>query len=242
MRRQLVVVGQTVLVGSLQLLGQLGVPAGGRLYARALLGIGVPTLPVVPSLYVPRLPREGARRERHLQVLAIGGQHTARVLREGHRIDDGNILPRVRRITEEPVQVLVAGLLQRKIWPHLVQRHQYVLWVSHDKRVGEPRGELGTQYLLRLVGHVLEEDALLPRPEDVLKHPLERCGNGAGYGPQRNGFAVVCHTRLSLVLYPGVRPTPASATGTLPGRNTIRAYPPDRLSILPTHFIGIRRL
>src|SRR5215203_5203743 len=161
MRRQLVVVGQTVLVGGLELLGQLGVPALGRLYASAALGILVPPLPVLPSPNIPRLPREGAGPERYLEVLAVGGEHARRVLREGHRVDDGNVLPRVRRITEEPVQLLVASLLQRKVGPHLVQRHQHILRVSHDKRIDESRGELGAQHLLCVVGHVLEEKALL---------------------------------------------------------------------------------
>src|SRR5687767_11827255 len=101
-RSQLVVVGQTMLVGGLELLG--------RLYAGAALGIRVPSLPVVPLADLPRLPREGAGPERHLEVLAVGGQHTSWILREGHRVDDGNVLPRVRRITEEPVQLLVSGL------------------------------------------------------------------------------------------------------------------------------------
>src|SRR5215207_2319752 len=111
MRRQLVVVGQTVLIGSLELLGQLGVSALGRLYAGAALGILVPSLPVVPLAHIPRLPREGAGPERYLEVLTVGGEHARRVLREGHRVDDSNVLSRVRCITEEPVQILVAGLL-----------------------------------------------------------------------------------------------------------------------------------
>src|SRR5215212_1075682 len=172
MRRQLVVVGQTVLVGGLELLGQLGVPALGRLYARALLGIGVPSVPVVPSLNFPRFPGEGAGRKRHLEVLAVGGEHPSGVLRKGHRIDDGHVLPRVRRVPEHPVQILVPGLLQREIRPHLVQRHQHVLGVPHDEGVDEPRGKLGTQYLLGVISHVFEEDALFARPEHVLGHPL----------------------------------------------------------------------
>src|SRR5215210_2999015 len=102
MRRKLVVVGQRVLVGSLELLGQLGVPALGRFYAGAALGILVPSLPVVPLADLPQLPREGAGRERHLEVLAVSGQHTSRVLRKAHRVDHSNVFPRVRRITEQP--------------------------------------------------------------------------------------------------------------------------------------------
>src|SRR5215211_3279931 len=169
---QLVVVGQTLLVDSLEILGQLGVPALGRLYAGAALCILVPSLPVVPLADVPRLPSEGAGSKGHLEVLAVGSQHASRVLRESHRIDDGDVLPRVRRITEEPVKILISGLLQRKVGPHLVQRHQHVLRVPHDKGVDEPRSELGTQQLFDVVSHVLEKDALLARPEDVLEHPL----------------------------------------------------------------------
>src|SRR5687767_4822282 len=242
MRRQLVVVRQTVLVGGLELLGEFGVQALGRLYAGAALGILMPPLPVLPSPNIPRLPRKGARPERYLEVLAVGGEHASRVLREGHRVDDSNVLPRVRRITEESVQILVTCLLQRKVGPHLVQRHQHVFRVPHDKSVDEPRGELRTQHLLCVVGHVLEENTLLAWPEDALEHPLvtvlglrlgvrkavaqavltivvrgrkrlmqdlevvplhkdslERCRYGAGYSPQRNGFAL-CHMRLSSVL------------------------------------------
>src|SRR5215211_990638 len=221
---QLVVVGQTLLVDSLEILGQLGVPALGRLYAGAALCILVPSLPVVPLADVPRLPSEGAGSEGHLEVLAVGSQHASRVLRESQRVDDGDVLPHVRRITEEPVKVLVSGLLQRKVWPHLVQRHQHVLRIPHDKGVDEPRGELGTQHLLRLVGHVLEKDAMLARPEDILEHPLERRRYRTWYSPQRNRFAL-CHMRLSLVLNRVSVPDPPSSSTHDTGmcRNDMRA-------------------
>src|SRR5215204_4922100 len=110
-----------------------------------------------------------------------------------------------------------------------------------------------------MICHVLEEDAPLTRPEDVLQHPLvtvlglrlgvgeavalavrsivvgcrerlvqdlevvplyenplESSRYGAGYSPQRNGFAL-CHMRLSLVLYRvSARPLPVTS-GMMPG-------------------------
>src|SRR5918992_5854463 len=135
-------------------------------------------------------------------MLAVGGQHTSRVLREGHRVDNGNVLPRVRRITEEPVQILVACLLHRKVRPHLVQRHQHVLRVPHDKRIDEPRGELGAQHLLCVVGHVLEENTLLAWPEYVLEHPLVTVRGlrlGVRKAVARAVFTIVVRGRKRLV-------------------------------------------
>jgi hypothetical protein len=106
-------------------------------------------------------------------VLAVGGEYACGVLGEGHGVYHHDVLPvHLRRIPEEVVDLLEAGLLQREIRPHLVHRSDHVLRVPDDEGVREVGCEPRGNHTLRVVGHVLDEDAPLARREDALQNPL----------------------------------------------------------------------
>src|SRR5215211_130036 len=164
---QLVVVGQAMFVRVPQLPRELRVLTLRRFDSRALLCLLVPSFPALPPPHLPRLPRKSIRSERYRQVLAVGGEHAHRVLAEGHRIHDHDVLwVQLRRIPEQPIQLFEAGLFQREVGPHLVERGQYVLGVPDDEGVLEARDELRSHQALGVVGHILDEDPFLTGFED----------------------------------------------------------------------------
>src|SRR3712207_1098557 len=163
-----VVVGQAVLVSLLQLLREGRVLALGPLYARALLRIGVPSVPVLPPSHLPRLPRQRIRVEGNPEMLAVGGEHPRGVLGEGHGVYHRDVLPvHLRGVPEEVVDLLEARLLEGKVRPHLVERGYDVLRVPYDEGVREVRDEPRAHNPLGMVGHVLDEDAPLAGFEDL---------------------------------------------------------------------------
>src|SRR5215210_5953463 len=170
---ELVVVGQAVVVGLLQLLRQVRVLALRRLDTRALLCCFVPSFPTLPPPHLPRLPRERVRLEGDLQVLAVGGEYAHGVLAEGHGIHDHDILRvQLRRVPEQAVELLEAGLFEGKVGPHTMKRRYHVLRIPDDEGVSEAGDELRAHQVLGLVGHVLDEDAFLAGLEDPLQDVL----------------------------------------------------------------------
>src|SRR5829696_399731 len=164
---QLVVVGQAMFVRVPQLPRELRVLTLRRFDPRALLCLLVPSFPALPPPHLPRLPRKSIRSERYLQVLAVGGEHAHRVLAEGHRVHDHDVLRvQLRRVPEQPIQLFEASLFQGEVGPHLVERGQYVLGIPDDKGVLEAGDELRSHQALGVVGHVLDEDPFFAGLED----------------------------------------------------------------------------
>src|SRR5215212_4356759 len=169
---ELIVVGEAVFVGLLHLGREDRVPSLGTLDAGALLGRLVPPLPVLPLLDLPRLPRERVSPEGYAYALAVRRDHAHGVLGEGHGVHDYRVLSRRLRVPERPIDLLVARLLQREVGPHLVERGEHVLGVPDNEGVGEPTDKLGAHHALSMVGHVLEEEPLLTRLEDLSEDVL----------------------------------------------------------------------